>query len=596
MNVSMQACSKIVNRARLDSKRWIPTRALCSEGEPRGLEREQRKLRVAVTRMKELRGFNAPKRVVTPPSEDSYVIAWFRADLRLCDNPMLAEAIHTGKGRVLPVYCFDSRNFGLTDEAKLPKCAAPRAQFLRECVQDLRNSLQEYGSDLIVRHGRTEVILARLAKQYQCSHIIGSKQVAWDELRIESKLRSLVTQMEIPPKVSFCCGAETLYHLEDLPREFYHVPDDIPQFRRSVEAQHHRPGTRIRLPFLPPDEGALLPLPEDIDRGTVPSLDDLLQESIPDESQRRVEPDARAPYVFRGGETAALEHAQSFFWETDGVSKYNYTRKGMTMRGTPLSSMLSVWLAQGCISARSLYHVMQSYERERVANSTQWLFRDLIRRDYYRLLALRLHHELRFQRDYVKTYFQDGPRVPGQLTWKRDREAFEKWCMGKTGFPLVDACMRELYTTGFLSGRGRMSVASFLTRDLLIDWRWGAEWFQSRLVDYDSHSNYGNWVDIAGVGMDQQRQEPYVNVVNQAKSYDENGDYVKHWLPELSKIPVEHIHEPYKIPAYERNAYKCLADYPEPVIDSYGRGGFLTKLGKDRDIRPFAVVRRAEKE
>ncbi len=145
-------------------------------------------------------------------------------------------------------------------------------------------------------------------------------------------------------------------------------------------------------------------------------------------------------------------------------------------------------------------------------------------RDYFRFVALK----------YDDALFRPSGIQGIEIPWEHDWDRFERWQKGETGFPLVDANMRELAATGFMSNRGRQNVASFLTKNLGIDWRMGAEWFESRLVDYDVCSNYGNWNYTAGVGNDA-RGFRYFNIPKQSKDYDAKGHYVKHWLPQLER-------------------------------------------------------------
>ncbi len=137
-----------------------------------------------------------------------------------------------------------------------------------------------------------------------------------------------------------------------------------------------------------------------------------------------------------------------------------------------------------------------------------------------------------------------------------------------TGFPLVDANMRELTATGFMSNRGRQNVASFLTKNLGINWQMGAEWFESLLIDYDVCSNWGNWNYTAGVGNDA-RGFRYFNIKKQSKDYDPQGKYVKHWLPELTSVPARKVHEPWTLSSDEQKRYGLTigVDYPQPVVD-----------------------------
>jgi deoxyribodipyrimidine photo-lyase len=157
-----------------------------------------------------------------------------------------------------------------------------------------------------------------------------------------------------------------------------------------------------------------------------------------------------------------------------------------------------------------------------------------------------------------------------RIAWKEDWQRFELWRSGMTGFPLVDANMRELAATGFMSNRGRQNVASFLTKNLGIDWRMGAEYFESMLIDYDVCSNWGNWNYTAGVGNDA-RGFRFFNITKQAKDYDAKGNYVKHWCPELVTLPVSKVHEPWKLLPVEQQRFGVHlgVDYPNAIVDLF---------------------------
>jgi deoxyribodipyrimidine photo-lyase len=154
---------------------------------------------------------------------------------------------------------------------------------------------------------------------------------------------------------------------------------------------------------------------------------------------------------------------------------------------------------------------------------------------------------------------------------KTNKIYFEAWKNGKTGFPLVDANMRELVATGFMSNRGRQNVASFLTKNLGINWQMGAEWFESLLIDYDVCSNWGNWNYTAGVGNDA-RGFRYFNIAKQSRDYDSKGEYIRYWLPELASIPADKIHEPWQLSAEDqkRLGVRVGLDYPHPIVDFFG--------------------------
>jgi deoxyribodipyrimidine photo-lyase len=215
----------------------------------------------------------------------------------------------------------------------------------------------------------------------------------------------------------------------------------------------------------------------------------------------------------------------------------------------------------GCLSPRYIYWQVQEYEATRLKNdSTYWLIFELLWRDYFRFICAK--HGTRI--------FRPSGLRGVTIDWKHDRDRFELWCEGKTGFPLVDANMREIAATGFMSNRGRQNVASFLTKNLGIDWRWGAEWFESLLIDYDVCSNWGNWNYTAGVGNDA-RGFRFFNITKQAKDYDPQGEYVKHWLPELANLSAAKVHEPWKLLPVEQERFgvRLGVDYPNPIVDLF---------------------------
>ena len=244
---------------------------------------------------------------------------------------------------------------------------------------------------------------------------------------------------------------------------------------------------------------------------------------------------------------------------------YKDTRNGML--GPDYSSKFSPWLATGSISPRVIFAEIAKYERERVENdSTYWLFFELIWRDFFRFSAI----------SFGDAFFKlGGPQGnPKKYPWKRDGALFYAWREGRTGYPLVDANMRELKATGFMSNRGRQIVASFLTRDLGLDWRLGASWFEECLLDYDPCSNWGNWCYAAGVGSDP-REDRYFSLPKQGGTYDPDAVYMKHWCPELKEVPADVLINPGRFDEVVRTRYGVDEDvYPRPIVPlKFGGGG-----------------------
>ena len=466
------------------------------------------------------------------------ILIWYRNDLRLHDHEPLYRALQE-KAIVIPFYCFDRRQFATTSFG-FPKTGKYRAQFILEAVTDLRQSLQALGSNLIVRFGLPEETIPTLVQELNIDAVYYHQEVTAEELQVEQDLKQKLSALKVPIK-SFW-GA-TLYLPEDLPFKIEQIPELFTNFRKQVEKK-----SAIEEPISSPT--ALSPLPT-IELGNLPTLADLNLDSPM--------VDRRAVLPFKGGETAALDRLKHYFWDADCLQNYKETRNGLL--GADYSSKFSPWLAKGCISPRYIYDRVQQYETERVKNnSTYWLIFELIWRDFFRFICAKHGN---------KIFYLSG--LQGiDIAWKEDWQRFDLWREGKTGYPLVDANMRELALTGFMSNRGRQNVASFLTKNLGINWQMGAEWFESLLIDYDVCSNWGNWNYTAGVGNDA-RGFRYFNIMKQSKDYDRQGDYVRHWLPELASIPGSKVHEPWKLTAEEQKRYgvRLGVDYPRPVVDFF---------------------------
>ncbi len=464
------------------------------------------------------------------------VLLWHRNDLRLYDREDLHDAV-TAKVQIVPLYCFDLRQFCQTAFG-FPKTRSYRAQFLLDSVADLRQSLRQRGSDLVVRLGKPEEIVPQLVKELDLDTVFFQEEVTSEETTIDRAVTNILKAMGVDVKRYW---GSTLFHPDQLPFSISSLPEIFTQFRKQVEKN-----ASVNATFSTPNHLSKLP---EVNVGDIPTLEMLGVESP--------QIDDRAVLKFPGGETAGKARVKEYFWERDRLRVYKQTRNGLL--GADYSSKFSPWLALGCLSPRYIYEEVQAYEAERVRNdSTYWLVFELLWRDYFRFICAK-HGDRIFYRSGLR-----GLEIP----WKQDWERFKLWTQGRTGYPFVDANMRELQLTGFMSNRGRQNVASFLTKNLGIDWRMGAEWFESLLIDYDVCSNWGNWNYTAGVGNDA-RGFRYFNIPKQAKDYDRDGKYAKHWLPELAKVPGKKVHEVFKLDALELKRYDITrgVDYPNPVVD-----------------------------
>ncbi len=467
------------------------------------------------------------------------ILLWYRNDLRLHDHLPLTQAL-ADSDSVVPVYCFDDRHFGQT-RFGFAKTGAFRSQFLIESVADLQQSWQAQGSNLIIRRGLPEAVIPELVEQLGITDVYYHREVTAEEIGVSTALEQALKQINVNCK-SF--WGQTLYQLQDLPFNLPNIPELFTKFRKEVERD-----ARIQMPLVTP--ASLPPLPVDLDLGKLPSLAELGLEAPA--------VDSRGVLAFQGGETAGIERLDQYFWQRDKLRVYKETRNGML--GADYSSKFSPWLALGCLSPRYIVQQIDKYENERIENdSTYWLVFELLWRDYFRFICAKHGNKI----------FKQSGLQGVDMTWKEDWQRFDLWREGKTGFPLVDANMRELAATGFMSNRGRQNVGSFLTKNLGIDWRMGAEWFESLLIDYDVCSNWGNWNYTAGVGNDA-RGFRFFNISKQSGDYDREGKYVKHWLPELAQIPAAKVHEPWKLLPVEQERFgvNIGVDYPQPVVDLF---------------------------
>lgn len=467
------------------------------------------------------------------------ILYWFRNDLRLHDNEGFAMACQHAR-QVLPVYVFDPAEFRALPTLSIPKTGLFRANFRLECVADLRDSLRAHGADLIVRVGNPAHVLADLAEEIGAEAIYASKEVTSEETDVESALSKRLKPLNID--IDFF-WTSTLYHVRDLPFNVAKLPDVFTAFRHQVEKK-----AQVR-PVIPtPDT---LALPDGVDAGVMPTLGTF-------GFDQAVQSDVRAAVPFKGGESVALARLERYLWGRDLIRTYKETRNGML--GEDYSSKFSAWLAHGCLSPRWVYAEIKRYEQERIANeSTYWLTFELLWRDYFRFVALKAGTRL---------FRLSGIRHEMGKTWSHDHAQFERWAEGQTGIPFIDANMRELRQTGFMSNRGRQNVGSFLVKDLGINWTWGAMWFESLLVDYDPCSNWGNWNYVAGVGNDP-RENRYFNILSQASRYDEQGAYVKHWLPELDQVPGDRVHLVSNLTDAQQSQYgvRLGVTYPTPMVN-----------------------------
>ena len=451
-------------------------------------------------------------------------IVWFRGnDLRVHDNETLMSAVEAANatqddGDVVPVFTYDPRWFAASRHGATCKTGTFRAQYLVESVNDLRATLRDLGSDLVISTAAAErAILQLIPDRAECT-VYAQQDIHAEELEVEGAVRAA---LPAGARLELVWGS-TLFHPNDLlPHlDVRRVPSPATKFMKMVEES----GVGVRELVPTPAKGDLGTMPGDIDVGPSITLEDL-------GLQAPGEPDPRRAFRTTGGETAALARWRHYL-ESHAVATYFDTRNGMI--GEDYSTKLGPALAHGCISPRYVAAETRAYEAQFGANkSTSWIDFELLVRDYYKFYAL----------THGSAIFKPGGPIGKRRVWEEDVDGhtFQRWKEGRTGWPFVDANMRELAATGFMSNRGRQNVASFLCLDLNLDWRLGADYFERMLLDYDVASNWGNWVAAAGLSGGRVNK---FNIIKQSRQYDADGEYIKLWLPELEDESPDTIHDP----------------------------------------------------
>ena len=423
-------------------------------------------------------------------------IVWFRNDLRVSDNSSLIKAV-SSSDKLIGVYCFDPRHFEQTVYG-FKKTEKFRARFLIESLSELRESLRAINISLIVTKDLPEVILPKLASNYKVSTIFCQKEWTQEEKGVTENLKK---QLPNGCKIQESFD-QFLYHPDDCPIAVESIPRIFTSFRKSCEKQAEvRTEQHIPTAYEPDN---LIEA-----EGEIPSLESLGYEPF--------ERDTRSAFPFKGGELSALKRLDNYFFSTKKLGYYKKTRNGLL--GVDYSSKFSPWLAHGCISARTIYWAVRRFEQENYKNqSTYWLIFELIWRDFFKYISLKHGNKI----------FKIGGILEKEYSWDTSLDRFSEWASGQTPEPFVNANMIELNETGWMSNRGRQNVASYLARNMNIDWRIGAAYFESLLVDYDVHSNYGNWMYVSGVGNDPRDRQ--FNVRLQAQRYDPQNKFQNLWL------------------------------------------------------------------
>jgi deoxyribodipyrimidine photo-lyase len=444
--------------------------------------------------------------------ETSLAVVWFRRDLRLGDNPAWADA-RSQAAPIVALYVLDPVLLGASGPHR-------RDQLMGE-LRELDSSLGRLGGRLLVRSGDPRTVVATQAQELGASAVFVNADPSPYAVRRDGAVRDALERGGI--RWSTHWGT------------YVHAPGSILTAKRTV--------SRVFTPFsknwfaTPLDPWPIEP-DERADGGPDGQVAGMVGESLPDVG----------PPPFAPGERAALDRLAEF--ETH-VDDYLQDRDRPGIDGT---AQLSVALRWGTISPRRILATIGTHSPGRAG-----FVRQLAWRDWYASLATS-HPDLA-RRPLVAAY--------DRIRWEDDEPGFEAWTQGRTGYPIVDAGMRQLAATGWMHNRVRMIAASFLVKDLLIDWRRGEQWFRYQLADADIPQNAGNWQWVAGTGADAAPYFRIFNPVAQSRRFDPEGTYLRQWLPELQGLPDSLIHEPAAAGPLELALYGVTIgeQYPAPIVD-----------------------------
>jgi deoxyribodipyrimidine photo-lyase len=468
----------------------------------------------------------------------STAIVLFTRDLRVHDHPPLAAAVR-GADRVVPLFVVDDAILG-------GRYANPnRVGFLVEALADLRGNLRALGGDLVVRRGDVSAEVERLAAEVGADRLHLSSDVSAYAAAREDRLRETGARLRF--EVVAHPGITVVPRGELHPVGSDHFAVFTPYWRRWVEHPH-------RAPVADPPE---VRLPDGLDVGALPAWDELVTGD-------------RSPEVVAGGETAGRARLEAWFDAADeepgadedgtGGGTIAGYEDGRDVLGEEGTSRLSAYLHLGCLSPAAIADRVDRRRRGHEAFLRQLCWRDF----NHQLLAARPslpHEDLRARGD----------------GWREDEDAVAAWKEGRTGYPVVDAGMRQLRREGWMHNRVRMITASFLTKHLYVDWRVGAWHFMDWLVDGDLANNFAGWQWTAGTGMDS-RPNRVFNPVTQSRRHDPTGVYLRRYLPELAELDDATIHAPWE--AEGTLLGSATGGYPPPIVDHReARARFLEARG-----------------
>jgi deoxyribodipyrimidine photo-lyase len=441
----------------------------------------------------------------------------FQNDLRIHDQPLLKKAMNDGP--VIGLFVFDDAWFKINDYG-FQKKSNHWLSFIYDSLIDLNIQLNTIHIPLIIKKGNFDSILKKLIKDYSIESIYFEK-LPGDE---ERKRYDFVFSLNLK---TYHEEMKPLYKTHMLPFSLEDLPFVFTQFRHQIERLHvdfsecaplvHQSKTNIE--------------------SHIPSLTDLNILQI--------------NHYIQPGESEGLKHLSQYLFRDQLAKTYKDTRNGMLDFND--STKFSAYLSIGALSVRRIMNDVKKYELNYVKNdSTYWIYFELLWRDYFYFVHKKYDNRI-FNQEGLSQYHHISPH----------QQFITAWQEGKTGYPLIDANIRQLLQTGYMSNRGRQNVANFFTKFLNQDWRIGAAFFESYLIDYDVSSNTLNWLYNAGLGNDP-RENRMFNYMTQGERYDKNCLHLDTFIPEIKNVPTHLKYRVSELSEQERVLYG-IQHYPRPI-------------------------------
>lgn len=474
-----------------------------------------------------------------------HFVYWFRKDLRLKDNRALSEFIkETGENSFSFIYIKNNNSYSYFGEK--------RVRFLNECLEDLGNELSRHSLHLQIFKGKSTQVFKEITEKYKFISLYFNRQIEPYCIKRDNEAEELLKESG-----GRCLSFKdsTLFeHGEILNNEGNHFKVFTPFKNKSLQtlSDEHLREHKSDFSGLSKSKEIIL---------------DVNSKSFPES----VNSDDKV--FLKGGRTNAVKQFKRFY-ETELVC-YKSKRDYPGINGT---SLLSAHIHFGTLSIRELFRAafrkLSECRNSDVKEEVQTWINELLWREFYYDITF---HCPRIMGESFKKEFDN-------LKWNYDENDFGKWCSGHTGYPIVDAGMRQLNTVGWMHNRVRMITAMFLTKDLFMDWRLGEKYFAEKLIDFDFSSNNGGWQWSASTGVDSQ---PYFRIFNpylQSRKFDPEGNYIRKYVPELNSLPNELIHEPDLMSKQQQKEYKVVLgkDYPFPIVDH--------KAAKEKVIKNFKNI------